>query len=329
MRSHDVFFLSLALLVPASTAAPNAARACSGPRPAVTSALPATGATDVSPMSSIFVVTGFAQIPTGLTLEGAGQPVSLPSIEDVGPGLATSGSAHFWRLSSYLAPSTTYVLRSTTSGVATELTRFTTAASYDKQPGQAPVLDSLRLWRVHYPVDQVAAGGCVFAEYEGYIDLNYQDGSVPGTPAEETVLVLTLGPKTGGSSQTFVFTGSTHFEGASLWDAKTSSMVDVPAGGVPSPVYALWKPTLEPDREYCATLTVYGRNDLAMPDVRSNTVCAAVLNVDARGNASSGCTIGVRSGTTGSLGLVLLAVGLNVGFWLRRRTTYFRQRRPR
>ena len=94
---------------------------------------------------------------------------------------------------------------------------------------------------------------------------------------------------------------------------------------VPSPVYAQWKPTLEPDREYCATLTVYGRNDLAIADVRSNTVCAAVLNVAAgtstgsTGNASGGCTIGIPSATSGSLGLVLIAFGLNLVFWLRRR----------
>lgn len=123
------------------------------------------------------------------------------------------------------------------------------------------MLENLRLWRIHYPVDQIAAGGCVFGEYEGYIDLNYQDGSLPGTPAEEVISVLRLAPKTGGSSQTFVFAGTTHFEGApQLWDPATAAFADVPDGGLPSPVCALWKPVLEPDREYCATLTLYGRN---------------------------------------------------------------------
>ena len=161
------------------------------------------------------------------------------------------------------------------------------------------MLENLRLWRIHYPVDQIAAGGCVFGEYEGYIDLNYQDGSLPGTPAEEVISVLRLAPKTGGSSQTFVFAGTTHFEGApQLWDPATAAFADVPDGGLPSPVYALWKPVLEPDREYCATLTLYGRNDLAMASVTSNSVCAAVINATATpdngsvGKPSSGCALG-------------------------------------
>ena len=43
---------------------------------------------------------------------------------------------------------------------------------------------------------------------------------------------------------------------------------------------ALWNPVLEPEREYCATLTLYGRNDLAMPAVVSNSLCAPVVNLD-------------------------------------------------
>ena len=292
--------LVLALAIATSNPAP--AHACSGRPPAATSALPVSGAIDVSPMSSIFLVSGTDSIPAGLNLQATGQPVTLPAITPLGSGIMGAAGATFWRISSYLLPSTAYVLAYSNNGVATELTRFTTAASYDKNPGQAPVLENLRLWRVHYPVDQVAAGGCVFGEYEGYIDLTYQDGSLPGTPPEEVVSVLTLAPKTGGSRQDFVFAATTHFEGApQSWDPATRAFVAVPDGGLPSPVYALWKPALEPDREYCATLTIYGRNDLAMAGVTGNSVCAAVINASAgadngsSGNASSGCTLGSRN----------------------------------
>jgi hypothetical protein len=255
-------------------------------------------------MSSIFLVSGTGLIPAGLTLQAAGQPVTMPGIARLGSGVMGSAGATFWQISGYLQPSTAYVLAYSNNGVATELTHFTTAASYDKNPGQPPVLENLRLWRVHYPVDQVAAGGCVFGEYEGYIDLNYQDGSLPGTPAEEVVSVLTLEPKTGGSSQTFAFAGTPHFEGApQLWDPATATFVNVSDGGLPSPVYALWKPALEPDREYCAFLTIYGRNDqaIAMADVTSNVVCTSVINASTsldnggKGSSSSGCSLGARN----------------------------------
>jgi MYXO-CTERM domain-containing protein len=41
---------------------------------------------------------------------------------------------------------------------------------------------------------------------------------------------------------------------------------------------------LEPDREYCVSMTLYGRNDQAVPQVTSNNVCATVTNLDARPN---------------------------------------------
>lgn len=297
LRRFGLACAELVLTLSIATYAPTPARACSGRPPSATVALPASGAVEVSPMSSIFLVSGTASIPAGLTLQAAGQPMTMPAIMALGSGVMGAAGATFWQISSYLQSSTAYVLSYSNNGVATELTHFTTAASYDKSPAQAPVLESLRLWRVHYPVDQVAAGGCVFGEYEGYIDLNYQDGSLPGTPAEEVISVLRLEPKTGGSSQTFVFAGATHFEGApQQWDPATAAFVDVPDGGLPSPVYALWKPALEPDREYCATLTLYGRNDLAMGNVTSNSVCAAVINAsaspDSVAKTSSGCALG-------------------------------------
>src|SRR5204862_710166 len=133
---------------------------------------------------------------------------------------------------------------------------FTTASGYDKAPGTPPRLERLRLWRVHYDVSQVGAGGCVFAEYEGYIDLDYQPAVLPGTPAAEIVHVLSLAPRHGGQEQRFVFYGG-KFEGAQV-EAPGGGVMDIPEGGRPQPSLSLWKPELTPDEEYCATLTVYG-----------------------------------------------------------------------
>lgn len=257
--------------------------ACSGRAPATLSALPAGGATDVSPMTSIMLVTGTSTLPAGLTLRAGEQTLDTPAISSIGSGVAANKGATFWRLAGALSPSTTYTISAWDNGATRELTRFTTAASYDKTPGQAPVLSGLRLWRVHYPPEQAGSGNCVFSEYEGYIDLDYQDGTVPGTPAEEIVNVITLQAKSGGATQTFVFSGIGHFGGAQVEIPLANQLADVPDGGLPSPAFAMWKPTLEPDREYCATLTLYGRNDQAMPTVRSNTVCTAVMNMDGAG----------------------------------------------
>jgi hypothetical protein len=279
MRISLVAVVGTSLVFVASWSHP--AQACSGGSSAAPTAFPASGAANVSPYTSIIIAAGASQ-PSGLTLDAGGQTVTLPSILTLGSGLLGSSIATFYRLPLYLATSTSYTLSALDNGTSRELTHFTTAAGYDKAPGQAPVIDRLRLWRVRYPVEQVAAGGCVFDEYEGYIDVDYQDGSVPNTPANEIVTVLSLQTKTGSSTQKFVFAGLSHFDGAQVQNAMGSALVDVPDGGFPSPVYALWKPTLEPDREYCVSMTLYGRNDQAMPQVTSNNVCATVTNLDAR-----------------------------------------------
>jgi hypothetical protein len=135
---------------------------------------------------------------------------------------------------------------------------------------------------VRYDVSQVGAGGCVFAEYEGYVDLDYQPGALPGTPPEQVVQVLSLAPRHGGTTQTFVFAGSGKFEGAPVEAPGGNGTTDVVEGGRPSPAFAAWKPELTPDQEYCATITIYGRNDLAVEALRSEQICAPVMNVDAR-----------------------------------------------
>jgi hypothetical protein len=251
------------------------ARACGGRAPTPAAAFPGPGATEVSPQSSIFVSTpsGF---PAALTVEANGQAVPLPAGQPLG-----SGPVGSWlRLPGPLSAGASYVVRVHEEGVANELTHFTTAAAYDKAPGTPAKLTGLRLWRVHYP-GKIAGGDCVFSEYEGYIDLAYEPGALPGTPPDEVINVLSLSPRTGGAQQTFVFTGSQRLHLAQTYNTTGNVLVDVPPGGLPSPVFAAWKPELAPDREYCATLTLYGRNDLAALPAISETVCAPVMNLPA------------------------------------------------
>jgi MYXO-CTERM domain-containing protein len=303
-RATRLFLIAACGAAAAAFATP--AHACGGRQPAPLAAFPGSGATEVSPQSSIFVGAPFG-LPAGLEVEANGQLVPLPRGEPLGSG--PSGS--WLRLVGGLSPSTSYVVRAQDNGVVKELTHFTTAASYDKQPGVAPKLTGLRLWRVHYPLKAVAGGGCVFSEYEGYIDLAYQPGAVPGTPPNEVINVLSLSAKAGGSPQTFVFTGSERLHLAQVENPNGNGLQDVPDRAFPSPVFAAWKPELEPDRVYCATLTLYGRNDVAALPTASDTVCAPVMRLTAAGasaESSGGCAVG--GGTpSGSFALVLL-VGL-------------------
>ena len=221
----------------------NTASACSPYPPAKTTAYPSSGATDVSPMTTIKLVLGNQTTPNGLSLSTAKGAVPLPVPEAMGSGFHQSRTATFWRYQAGLQPATEYVLTDSSSGTPVELTRFTTAASYDKAQGPAATLESLRLWRVRYPLNQVRAGGCVFAEYEGYIELKFPPVALPGTPDDEVVQVVQLTPKTGGLSQSQVYSGNTTRLGTVLGQ-----------DGFPSPPGVLWKPELAPDREYCATI---------------------------------------------------------------------------
>jgi hypothetical protein len=319
---------SLLLAATAVLSWPVRARACAGRPPAPVTAFPANGATGVSPKSSIFVSVP-SGLPAGLVVQANGQPISLPA----GQPLGTGPSGAWLRLPGGLAPSTSYVVSVQENGVPRELTRFTTAPAHDEAPGTPARLGGLRLWRVHYP-GKVSGGDCVFSEYEGYIDLAYEPGSLPGTPADEVINVLTLSPRSGGAPQTLVFTGSQRLHLAQTHDLGGNGLGDVPPGGLPSPIFAAWKPELAGDREYCATLTLYGRNDLAAQPTASETLCAPVMNLEGADAAklparvadggvdggepasSSACAIG-RGAPSAPLALVL--VGLLVSR-LRRRS---------
>jgi hypothetical protein len=264
-------------------------------------AFPASGATGVSPQSSLFVVTPSVNTPT-LVLEENG--VALPSVQVslLGQGELGSKNGTFWRLSpqaspsSPLVPSSSYALKillgNATSTIT--LTQFTTAASYDKQPGQAAVLSALRLWRVHYAPDEIGGGSCVFSEYVGYVDLDYQDASIPNTPAEEVINVIRLASRQSLDEQSFVVAGG-HFGG----------VMEGP-GGVPHA--GSWTPPLMPGEEYCATVTSYGRNDLAMPVVVSDPICAKVQDVDSLRNRPDGCSVHGRPTALVAAGLALLGL---------------------
>lgn len=247
------------------------AEACSPWPPAPLTAFPGAGPTPVSPQSSIFIGTSGGP-PAGLVVEVNGVPAAgSVAPERLGPGL---GGA-WWRIGGVaLVPGASHVVRGVERGALRELSRFTAAATYDKTPGTAARATRLRLWRVRYPLNQIAAGGCVFSEYEGYLDIAYEPGSVPGTPDAELLTVVTLSPKTGGMAQTFVTPGR---ERVPL--ARSEGGQEVPEGRLPSPAQSFWKPELAPDREYCATVTLYGRNDLAALPPVSEPICAPVMNL--------------------------------------------------
>jgi hypothetical protein len=281
---RNPLLLALGVLLPAIMVllGSRPCRACSPGSSAADSALPAAGAQGVSPQTSVILVTGAAQVPAGLELLAGGVKVALPAIELIGGGLTAGGYGNFWRLNGALDPSTDYVVQSGDGAGAHEFTHFSTAATYDKAPGVSPQISRLRLWRVHYPVNKIAAGGCVFSEFEGYFALAFTPGNLPGTPAAEVVSVLSLDEKTGAARQQLVFSGTSTLPGG-LVDTLSGEGVVLPEGGALSAPAALWKPELAPGFEYCATISIFGRNDRAAAPVQSNTVCASVTSLDAPG----------------------------------------------
>jgi len=274
-------------------------------------AFPAPGATDVSPQTSIVLRTDFDALPAGLALLANGSQVPLPAISKLGPGLTPAGHAIFFQLYGPLMPSTNYAL--VIAGSATgasgpspvELTHFSTSATYDKAQGTAPVINSVRLWRAHYPESEVGAGGCVFAAYEGYFDIDFAAGTVPGTPPEEVVSILTISSRQTDLLQSLVFMGLDQLPGGFVTSA--GGNIPLAGGGALSAPQALWKPVLEADGTTCATISTFGRNNLAAPSLQSNTVCVPVTSVDsphltpgAGGAGAAGVTGG--AGASGSAG---------------------------
>lgn len=260
------------------------AGACGGGMAPPSAAYPAAGATEVSPQTSIIVRSEFDGLPAGLALFANGSAVPLPPAIRLDIGYTGAGRSWFFQLSGPLMPSTSYTLVSAAPGAAggtatVELTHFSTSASYDKAPGVAAVINGLRLWRAHFPKSVVGAGGCVFAEYEGYFDLDFTPGTVPGTPPDEVVSILRLSSTKTALAQTLVFIGLDELPGG--FTEASGGDFPLPGGGGLSPSdAALWKPVLQADDTVCASIETFGRNDLAAERLQSNMVCVPVTSVD-------------------------------------------------
>jgi len=243
-------------------------------------------------------------------LQAGGQDVPLAMPIDLGGGYeGSSGPAQFWRLlpataDGMLIANTEHVLTGTFQGASVEITRFTTAAGYDKASGEAPVMNGVHLWRVRYPVADIASGNCVFAEYHGFITVDYVAATVPNTPPASVIHTFRLAPKTGGSAQTFVYVGETPFMGLE------------PVGDYPLPIGA-WQPELDPTRTYCLGVSAFGDGDMARPPLASQEVCADVVQLSAAGapppgatgnGGGCGCTVTGRASS--SVGALLLAIAV-------------------
>jgi hypothetical protein len=263
------------------------ARACSLAPPSSPTAIPRTGTTNVSTATSLVVLS--PSEPFGLSLLVNGQPRTLFGWTALGRGVDDLlGATSFWQLqidasSSMLDAGAEYTLSLSAgdAGVG-DLTDFTTAAGYDKNPGTPPNLRALHLWRVRYPVGDIASGNCVFAEYQSFITIDYDPATVPNTAPSSVIHVFGLSPKTGGAQQTFVFTGSSVFTGLA------------PSGDYPLPL-GQWQPDLDPTREYCLGISAFGDGDLARGRLSSNAVCATVTQL-----AATGATLSPTTGDAGS-----------------------------
>lgn len=332
--------LTLALIGPAPRA-----RACSpAPTPAAT-AIPRAGSAGVSTATSIVVVS--PREPFGVSVLANGQAVAVSGWATLGSGVdSVGGTTSFWQLSlGLLAASADYVVTLPTGGTdggPATLTTFSTAAGYDKAAGTAANLRSVHLWRVRYPVADIASGNCVFAEYASFVTVDYDWATIPNTAPGSVIQSFQLRPDTGGTSQTFVYTGDAPFAGLA------------PSGDYPLPL-GQWQPDLDPTRRYCLAISATGDGDLARLGTGSNQICADVVQLSATGappppaiggstdggslgGGGSGGTDGGSTGGAGGgsatssgggcatagtpaswLGLALVAAGLGLGVRTQRR----------
>ncbi len=260
--------LALTLVGPAKRA-----RACSPETSPAATALPRAGASAVSTATSIVVVS--SREPFGVSVLANGQAATVSGWRAIGSGIDGSGGpTSFWQLSvGLLAASADYVVTlpaGGTDGGAATLTTFSTAAGYDKAAGTAANLRSVHLWRVRYPVADIASGNCVFAEYASFVTVDYDPATIPNTVPGSVIQSFQLRPDTGGTSQTFVYTGDAPFAGLA------------PSGAYPLPL-GQWQPDLDPTRRYCLAISAMGDGDLARLGTGSNQVCADVVQLSATG----------------------------------------------
>ena len=308
------FAVSLAGLVLLSA---RDARACSYTDYGPSRAWPPNGSKNVSPATSVFVL-GSTKSNDTITLSVNGSDVPL-SFSELGGLYGTTATVFRANLPDVLEASSEYVLMGPANygvqpmadaGAPVELTRFTTAASYDKNPGTPPSIGSLKLWSVRYPLHDIASGNCVFAEYQGYAAIEKQAAQIPNTTPEGMLYTLSITPKTGGGPQTLVFSGDKPFTGHAL-------SADDP---YPLSLGAEWFLDLDPRREYCATLSARGDGDNARLPVVSETVCASVTELCAPGadctksgdssGGGSGCSTAPRPLESGAAWLATCAAAI-------------------
>jgi hypothetical protein len=295
------------------------ARACGPVATLQPVGLPRAGATGVTTATSFIVLS--RSEPVGLTLRAGTQTVALSAPVKIGLGVEeTLGAASFYQVKpatadGMLVGSAEQVLTATYQDATVEVTRFTTASSYDKTEGVAPVLRAVRFWRVRYPVGDIASGNCVAAEYHGFLTVDYTAATVPKTPASSVIHTLHVAPMNGGSEQTFVYVGATPFKGHE------------PTEAYPTPTW-LWHPELDPTRPYCMTISAFGDGDMARTSLQSQTVCAEVVQLSAAGappppdggtapmgsGGGSGCAVAgaASSAVLAWLVVVAFALGLRV-----------------
>lgn len=262
---HRFIACVIALGVSLTPLLPNVAMACGPAIPIDPYAIPLAGATNVPTTTSLTIVS--VDHPWWVTLTANGVPIPVDGVDSLGGNMTPY--ANYWRVrgTETLQPNTEYVLTmaTTASGEAFEVTRFTTSEGYDKEKGTPPKLESLALWRVRYPVEDIGAGGCVFSEFHSFADLKYSPAEIPDTPPEATLYRLQTYPKSGWAGQAIMFTGDHLFVGSA------------PEGSYPFPSW--WPAALDPSTEHCFSITVWGYGDRSRGPLTSNVLCASVTDL--------------------------------------------------
>lgn len=272
--------LAAAMLV---AAIPRSAHACAVAGLAAPIVIPRPGATQVPTIVDLVVLDDRTPEVVLTTASGAVVPVGPAAVIGAGFDAATSSRGTVFRATpkGELAANTEHVV--SVDGV--ERSRFTTAAGYAKKPGVAPVARGVTFTRVRYPLSELGSGNCVFSEYLGFASFDWTLGSFLDTPADSTVHVLTVAAKTGGTSESLVWFGTTPFAGS-------KAEGDHPAPG------GFWHPYLDPTRAYCFSVAAYPYGGAVLP-TRSEQVCADVAQVSAPGAAADTCASGASSGGCG------------------------------
>lgn len=177
--------------------APRPARSCILLAYPIATIVPAPDTLQVSTTTSLKI---FAPHDATVALTEAGQPVSLQPPEIFGQ----TNWRISWRLSPTvpLKPATTYTVTVTQPAYPPQTSTFTTASEDNLEPGTPPQIESLRLWRLRYPAEDINSGNCLSSEYVSFLEVRWKKGFVPNTPPGQTLHLFSLAPKEGGKAWT-------------------------------------------------------------------------------------------------------------------------------